>query len=199
MADRLVRLRGGPRSSGKAERHRELLRQLEQNPFLTDEELAGALGVSVQTIRLDRMELDIAELRERLKSLVSRLLSGEQFIQGYRILGDVVVLEPGERVLSSLVITPEMVTPNTEIVRPYYLVAQAHTAALRVLPEGENVFTTDANVKFLRPVRVGERVIAIAKLAGSKQDRYCVKVTTKSAKEKVFRATFHVRIEPQKG
>ncbi|HHV79320.1 MAG TPA: DeoR family transcriptional regulator [Firmicutes bacterium] len=189
----------GSRNLNKSERHRELLRRLQENPLLTDEELASAFGVSVQTIRLDRMELDIAELRERLKSLVSRLLEGEQFIQGYRTMGDVVVLEPGQRVISSMAITPDMVVPRTQIVRPYYLVAQAHTAALHVLPEGQNVFTADANVKFLRPVKVGERLIAAARLADCKQNRWCIKVTTKSRQESVFRGTFHMLTEPQKG
>jgi len=42
---------------------------LQANPFLTDEEMARRHGVSVQTIRLDRMELGIPELRERIKDM----------------------------------------------------------------------------------------------------------------------------------
>ena len=38
---------------------------LERNPFLTDEQLAKALEVSIQTIRLDRLRMNIPEVRER--------------------------------------------------------------------------------------------------------------------------------------
>ena len=34
--------------------------------FITDEDLAEKFQVSIQTVRLDRMELSIPELRERL-------------------------------------------------------------------------------------------------------------------------------------
>jgi len=183
----------------KAERHQKLLEQLQQNPFLTDEELARSLGVSIHTIRLDRMELDIAELRERLKSLLANFLESEQFIQGYRLLGEILEVEPGQRVLSLLVITAEMVVPRTQVVRPYYLVAQAHAAALRLFPRDEEVFTADANVKFLRPVKVGERLVADARVAGVRGDRYCIKVTTRSQQEQVFRATFHIYATFQEG
>lgn len=43
----------------KKERQQLLLQQVKEKPFLTDEELAQKLGVSVQTIRLDRLELGI--------------------------------------------------------------------------------------------------------------------------------------------
>ena len=43
----------------------ELLQQtIESNPFITDEDLAEKFQVSIQTVRLDRMELSIPELRE---------------------------------------------------------------------------------------------------------------------------------------
>ena len=51
----------------KKERQQLLLETLEKNPFVTDEQLASTFNVSVQTIRLDRMELSIPELRERIK------------------------------------------------------------------------------------------------------------------------------------
>lgn len=176
----------------KAERHQKLLELLQKNPFLTDEELASSLGVSIQTIRLDRMELDVAELRERIKTMASGMHQGEQFIQGYRLMGDLLEIEPGKRILSLLVITPEMTVPSNGLVRPYYLVAQAHTAVLKLFQQSDEVFTSAANVKFIRPVRVKERLLAIAEMAESRGSRHRVKVVTRSEQEKVFRATFHV-------
>ena len=50
----------------KRERQKLLLDTIENDPFLNDEELADKFDVSIQTIRLDRMELKIPELRERI-------------------------------------------------------------------------------------------------------------------------------------
>ena len=48
-------------------KRQELLQQtIESNPFITDEDLAEKFQVSIQTVRLDRMELSIPELREKL-------------------------------------------------------------------------------------------------------------------------------------
>ncbi|HHY94278.1 MAG TPA: DeoR family transcriptional regulator, partial [Firmicutes bacterium] len=43
----------------RRERQASLQERLRENPFLTDEELARAFSVSVQTIRLDRLSLRI--------------------------------------------------------------------------------------------------------------------------------------------
>src|SRR6476661_3950599 len=51
----------------KRERQIHLQETIKENPFVTDEELAEQFSVSVQTIRLDRLELSIPELRERIK------------------------------------------------------------------------------------------------------------------------------------
>ena len=51
----------------KQERQQRLAKAIEENPFITDEELMRMFGVSIQTIRLDRLELSIPELRERIK------------------------------------------------------------------------------------------------------------------------------------
>ena len=41
----------------KKERQQLLTENITENPFVTDEQLAAEFNVSVQTIRLDRMEL----------------------------------------------------------------------------------------------------------------------------------------------
>jgi DeoR/GlpR family transcriptional regulator of sugar metabolism len=56
-------------SLSKIERQRQLARYLERDPFLTDVDLSKILRVSIQTIRLDRLDLKIPELRERLKNV----------------------------------------------------------------------------------------------------------------------------------
>ena len=56
-------------TSKKQIRQETLLKELEKNPFLTDEQLANTLEVSIQTIRLDRLAKGIPELRERTKHM----------------------------------------------------------------------------------------------------------------------------------
>jgi len=55
----------------KGERQQLLKETIRQTPFITDEELAKKFSVSIQTIRLDRVELNIPELRERIKSVAT--------------------------------------------------------------------------------------------------------------------------------
>ena len=60
--------------TNEKERQRLLSETIAENPFVTDEQLATQFQVSVQTIRLDRMELSIPELRERIKDVASKAM-----------------------------------------------------------------------------------------------------------------------------
>ena len=53
-----------PAARSKEIRHKALQEKLNEQPYLTDGELAERFGVSVPTIRLDRLALGIPELRE---------------------------------------------------------------------------------------------------------------------------------------
>lgn len=57
----------------KKDRQNRLVQFLQENPFATDEDLAELFQVSIQTIRLDRLELGIPELRERIKSVAEKI------------------------------------------------------------------------------------------------------------------------------
>ena len=63
----------------KKDRQQLLLAMIEMNPFVTDEQLALEFNVSVQTIRLDRMELAIPELRERIKGVATQNYSNKLY------------------------------------------------------------------------------------------------------------------------
>ncbi len=56
----------------RKQRQQALRRYLRFNPFATDEELAEIFGVSVPTIRLDRLALGIPELRERIMNMAQQ-------------------------------------------------------------------------------------------------------------------------------
>ena len=63
------------RNQYKQERQQFLEKKLQESPFLSDEELAESLSVSIPTVRLDRLELGIPELRVRTKEIAERFYS----------------------------------------------------------------------------------------------------------------------------
>ena len=77
----------------KKERQQLLLQQVKEKPFLTDEELAQKLNVSVQTIRLDRLELGIPELRGRIRKMAESAQNKVKSIESGDVVGELIDLE----------------------------------------------------------------------------------------------------------
>src|SRR5690625_1351618 len=114
----------------KVERQRLLRETIDQTPFITDEELAKKFAVSIQTIRLDRMELSIPELRERIKSVAKN--QWNETIRALpldEVIGEIIDLELDKRAISLLVIRPEHVFSRNKITRDHHLFAQAKSLA----------------------------------------------------------------------
>jgi len=176
----------------KEARHELLKGHLRDNPFLTDEDLASEFGVSVQTIRLDRMALGIPELRQRTKEVAERVYGRVKSIEGREIVGDLLDLELDRGGLSVLETTEDMVFERTRIVRSHYIFAQAESLALAVV-DAQVALTGLAYVKYRRPIRAGERLLARAEIIRTKgEDKSMVLVVTKTGQEQVFRAKFMV-------
>lgn len=82
----------------KRERQELLQQTIQATPFITDEELAGKFGVSIQTIRLDRLELSIPELRERIKNVAEKTLEDEvKSLSLDEVIGEIIDLELDDR------------------------------------------------------------------------------------------------------
>src|SRR5699024_2494449 len=96
--------------------------------------LAKIFEVSIQTIRLDRMELQIPELRERIKS-VAKLQWNEQVraLAVEDIIGEVVDLELDNRAISIFDVQKEHVFSQKNIARGHHLFAQANSLAVAVI------------------------------------------------------------------
>jgi len=193
LASRFPQAGGGcVASSGpRRERQRELSLTLSGDPFLTDEDLAGLFGVSVQTIRLDRLALGIPELRERLRQAAERVYTRVRSLGSREIVGELVDIEPDRSAISILPTTEDMVFEKSRIVRGHYLFAQGESLALAIV-NAEIVVTGLVNVKYKRPVQVGERLIAKAEVIRRRGNKHVVLVTTRSGDEQVFRAKFVV-------
>lgn len=188
------------RSGRRLERQRRLGAILAENPFATDEELAKLFGVSVQTVRLDRLALGIPELRERVRSVARQAYGQVRSLSEEELIGELVHLELGKTAISILEITPAMVLEKSGIARGHYLFAQANSLAVAVI-DASLVLTGSARVRYRRPVYVNEKVIAKALVRVVRGSTALVSVHSQVKGEIVFKGQFVVvaqRDEPSK-
>ncbi|ANZ94156.1 MULTISPECIES: transcription factor FapR [Brochothrix] len=152
------------RKHAKKDRQRLLVETIERNPFTTDDMLATQFNVSVQTIRLDRMEIGIPELRKRVEDVANRQFQNEvRSLPLEDIIGDVIDLELDKRAISIFTIEEEHVFQRNKIARGHYLFAQANSLAVAVMGS-DSALTAQANVKFVKSAQLGDRVICKVKV-----------------------------------
>lgn len=175
----------------KKERQSYLTQAFEQNPFLTDEEMAKSCRVSIQTIRLDRLELGIPELRERIKHMAEKKFDDVQSLSPNEVIGDVINLQLHKSGISLLEIRSEHVFERNQIARGHILFAQANSLAI-ALAEWRVALTGNASIRFVRPVRLGEKCIAFANVTQAHSNRLHIEVQTKIQEEVVFHGVFEV-------
>lgn len=175
----------------KKERQKRLILSLEEEPFLKDEEMADRYGVSIQTIRLDRMELGVPELRERIKMMAKQNFDHVRSLYPEEVIGQVTDLKLGRSGISILEIRVEHVFARNEIARGHHLFAQANSLAVAVV-DAELVLTATAAIRFLRPVHLGEKCIAKANVMKETDHRTQVDVQTTVDGETVFQGVFDV-------
>jgi acyl-coenzyme A thioesterase PaaI-like protein len=176
----------------KKKRQEELHAVLAENPFLTDEELAAHFSVSIQTIRLDRMEQGIPELRERIKRVAEKNFNKLRALKKEEVIGEIIDLRLDEGGISILTIDEEHVFSRTKIARGHIIFAQANSLAVAIT-NAEVALTAHASIRFIRPVRLGERLIAKATVAEIKRKGMSVvKVDTYVKEEMVFTGEFRI-------
>ncbi|SDQ61579.1 Acyl-coenzyme A thioesterase PaaI, contains HGG motif [Virgibacillus subterraneus] len=185
----------------KMERQRLLKETIENTPFITDDDLSKKFNVSIQTIRLDRMELSIPELRERIKSVAT--YQWNETVKALtldEVIGEIIDLELDNRAISILVINKEHVFSRNKIARGHHLFAQANSLAVAVIND-ELALTVKSELKFTRQVNEGERVVAKAFVEEvSDKGLTVVRVNSFVENEKVFTGLFHMyRSNDQKG
>lgn len=178
----------------KRERQQQLKETIATTPFITDEELAQKYNVSIQTIRLDRMEHSIPELRERIKHVAEEKMDDEvRALPIDEVIGEIVDLELDHTAISILDIGQEHVFSRNNIARGHHLFAQANSLAVAVIDD-ELALTAKTNIRFTRPVKFGERVVAKAKVTATNKDneRTIVEVKSYVGQELVFIGKFHM-------
>lgn len=175
----------------KSERQRMLEAMVREDPLLTDQMLARKLGVSVQTIRLDRLELGLPEMRARARQVVERVQGRVKALGPTEVAGDLIDLELGVGGISILETTHEMAFERTGIVRGHHLFAQGNSLAVAVI-DAEVALTGSARIRFHRPVRVGDRVVAKATVKRSVGNKSLVRVESRVEGERVFSASLTI-------
>jgi acyl-coenzyme A thioesterase PaaI-like protein len=175
----------------KKDRQALLKNTISDTPFITDEELAEKFSVSVQTIRLDRLELSIPELRERIKSVAQKQFDEVKALPIEEVIGEIIDLQLDQSAISILDIGPEHVFSRNRIARGHHLFAQANSLAVAIIND-ELALTAKANIRFSRQVKLGERVVAKAKLGHTDGDRTLVEVISYVENELVFDGGFEM-------
>src|SRR3954452_5314187 len=172
----------------KKERQQLLTSTIKENPFITDEDLADKFEVSVQTIRLDRLELSIPELRERIKYVAEKKFEDEvRSLPIEEVIGEIIDIELDQSAISIFDVKEEHVFIRNKIARGHHVFAQANSLAVAVIND-ELALTTKANIQFNRSVKLDERVIAKARVTKIHEnvDRTVVEVKSFVNNELVF-------------
>lgn len=173
----------------KKERHKQLKEILKNDPFINDEELSDHFSVSIQTVRLDRMELGIPELRERIKNVAEKAYDSVKTLEGKEIVGELIHLQLGIRAISILETDTSMVFEKSKVVRGHYIYSLAESLAISLI-DAETALTGVANIKYKEPVFAGERLIATAEVTKIIGNKNFVAVRIKIKDKEIFRGKF---------
>lgn len=174
----------------KSKRQNRLSELLKEDPFLTDEELSDVFGVSIQTIRLDRLELSIPELRERVKTMAEDNIDKVKAIESTEIIGELVEMNLGENAISIFETTNQHAFEKTQIIRGHHIYSLAESLAISVI-DAHVALIGVANIKYKKPVYAGEKLVARAEVIRTRGDnKYFVWVKIRVKTKEVFRGKF---------
>lgn len=175
----------------KDERQSKLLETLSTNPFLTDEKLAQQFDVSIQTIRLDRLELNIPELRERIKTVAQEEKEKVRSLSLQEVTGEIVELEMNVRAVSRFSVEESHTFLKYNIARGQYLFAQANSLCVAVI-DYPVVLTKSAAIDFIKQVKVNDIVFSNATVQSIDNHVAKIEVISKVEDETVFKGKFEM-------
>ncbi|HOJ12186.1 MAG TPA: transcription factor FapR [Clostridiales bacterium] len=179
----------GKSSLLKKERQSILFDKIKSDPFLTDEELADFFSVSVPTIRLDRLELGIPELRERIKNVAEKNHAKVKSLGSREIVGELVEINLGVNAISVLETDESMVFEKSKIVRGHFIYSLAESLAIALI-DADVALVGVANVKYKIPVYAGSKLVAKAEVKRVKGNSFIVWVKIMQKQVEVFRGKF---------
>jgi acyl-coenzyme A thioesterase PaaI-like protein len=121
------------------------------------------------------MELGIPEVRERIKQMAAVSQSVVRSLPMDEVIGDVIDLNLDKSGISILEISAEHVFSRTGIARGHHIFAQANSLAVALIND-EVALTASADLRFLRPIRLGERCVAKGYVRSAPGDKGKAKV-----------------------
>lgn len=173
----------------KKERQNILLDKIKNDPFLTDEELSDLFTVSIPTIRLDRLELGIPELRERIKNVAENNYSKVKTLDSKEIVGELIDLNLGKSGVSVLETNDSMAFEKNKIVRGHFIYSLAESLAIAVI-DAQVALVGVANIKYKNPVYSGCKLTARAEVKRIRGNSYQVWVRISEKQLEIFRGKF---------
>jgi len=171
----------------KLERQRRIKEHISNDPFLSDKKLAELFNFSVQTIRLDRLEMGIPEMRKRIVQVAKDTSSSDKVksLSKEEIVGELIDLELGKNAIAILKTTKDMAFNRTGIVRSHYIFSLADSLAISIV-DAEVALTGVARLSYKKPVYAGQTLVAKARIARNKGNKYLVSVHVKTDQKEVF-------------
>lgn len=173
----------------KKERQQILLDKITADPFMTDEELSDLLTVSIPTIRLDRLELGIPELRERIKNVAEQNYSKVKSLHSQEIVGELIDLNLGKSGVSVLQTDESMAFEKTKIIRGHFIYSLAESLAIAVI-DAHVALVGVANIKYKTPVYSGCKLFARAEVKRVRGTNFLVWVRISEKQQEIFRGKF---------
>lgn len=173
----------------KKERQNILQQKIKDDPFLTDEELADLFSVSIPTLRLDRLELGIPELRERIKNVAATNYSKVKSLHSKEIVGELIDINLNTGGISVLETDQAMAFEKTKIVRGHFIYSLAESLAIAVI-DAQVALVGVANIKYKSPVYAGSKLVARAEVKRIRDKNFIVWVRITEKQIEVFRGKF---------
>ncbi len=173
------------------DRHARIKAEVEKNPFVSDDDLASTLEVSIHTVRSDRRKIGIPEVRRRGKEITHNLFAQARPLSQQEIVGEILEIVPDKEGLSLLETNDQMALAKTRIVRGHILFAQANTIANAII-DAEITLTAAAKIEYIAPAYAGDRILAKARVLSTNKRKRQVEVILKTQKDLVFHGTFTI-------
>ncbi len=173
----------------KKERQQILQEKIKNEPFFTDEDLSELLAVSIPTIRLDRLELGIPELRERIKNVAENNYSKVKSLHSKEIVGELIDINLGKSGVSVLETDDNMAFEKTRIIRGHFIYSLAESLAIAVI-DAAVALVGVANIKYMTPVYAGCKLTARAEVRRIRGTNYLVWVRINEKQKEIFRGKF---------
>lgn len=175
----------------KSKRQSLLVDKLSTDPFMTDDQLAQYFEVSIQTIRLDRLELNIPELRARIKSVAKEEKDKIRSLSLQEVTGDIIDLEMNKGAKSVFVVEEYHTFLKYNVARGQYLFAQANSLCVAVI-NYPVVLTKTASIDFVRQVKVNDKVVSHARVHSMTKKIATIEVISKVENTIVFKGQFEM-------